>query len=110
MLLNYPVLSILAMRCTPVFSSFSQFAHEMCSCIFQSYSYRPCDLQCSRTYFQVRVNSSVWLCSDIFRRFRSFNSCVQCSRPCSVRSRVCYSVASVVCLLPASSVRKSIVV
>ena len=48
MLLNYSVLSTLAMPCTPAFSSFSQFAHEMWSCIFQSYSYRPCDLQCSR--------------------------------------------------------------
>ena len=31
-------------------SSSSHFAHKMCSCNFQSYSYRPCALQCSRIF------------------------------------------------------------
>ena len=35
---HFTVLVILPMRYAPAFSSFSQFAHEMCSRIFQSYS------------------------------------------------------------------------
>ena len=35
---HFTVLVILPMRYAPAFPSFSQFAHEMCSRIFQSYS------------------------------------------------------------------------
>ena len=77
MLLHFPVLFISLMRCAPAFhprdvllhfpflvnsltrgapaiSSSSHFAHEMCSCIFQSYSYRSCDVL---PHFPVLVNS-----------------------------------------------------
>jgi len=33
MLLNYPVLSTLAMRCTPAFSSLNHTVHAICSAV-----------------------------------------------------------------------------
>ena len=41
---HFTVLVISPMRYVSAFSSFSQFAHEICSRIFQSYSRRPCDM------------------------------------------------------------------
>ena len=107
MLLNYSVLSILAMwcrlllhfpvlitsptRCAPAFSSSSHFAHEICSCIFQSYSYHLCEVL---PHFPVLVNSLTRcapaisssshfaheMCSCNFQSY-SYRPCVlQCSR------------------------------
>jgi len=81
---HFPVLVKSLTRCAPAISSFSHFAHGKC----RSTSRGPRDVllhfpvffispmrYAVQPYFEVRVNSSVWLCSDIFRRFK-FNSCV----------------------------------
>ena len=51
---HFTALVILPMRYAPAFSSFRQFAHGICSRIFQSYSRRPCDML---PLFPVLVNS-----------------------------------------------------
>jgi len=59
MLLNYPVLSILAMCCTPAFSSLIHIAHALCSAAVFSSSSQFVRVIMLRHFSPFRFNSSV---------------------------------------------------